>query len=70
MDKREGQGSGGVRLHWETLGVGYFFFAPLQENVRGGDGVWWGLRGCILMSCTGELLRNFPAGHGVRFVFS
>ena len=27
-------------------------------------------RGCILMSCTRELLRNFPAGRGVRFVFS
>lgn len=26
--------------------------------------------GCILMSCTRELLRNFPAGRGVRFVFS
>lgn len=26
--------------------------------------------GGILTSCTGELLRNFPAGRGVRFVFS
>lgn len=62
IDKREGQGSG-VGLHWETLGVGVY--ALLQENGRGVDG-----RGCILMSCTRELLRNFPVGRGVRFVFS
>lgn len=44
-------------------------YALLQENGRGGDGR--GRRGgCILMSCTRELLRNFPAGRGVRFVFS
>lgn len=62
MDKREGLRRR-VGLHWETLGVNVY--ALLQENGRGGDG-----KGCILMSCTRELLRNFPAGHGVRFVFS
>lgn len=41
-------------------------YALLQENGWGGDGEG----GCILMSCTRELLRNFPAGRGVRFVFS
>lgn len=66
IDKKEGQGSR-VGLHWETLGVGAFAMAP--ENARGGDR--GGERGgCILMFCTRELLRNFPAGHGVRFVFS
>lgn len=43
-------------------------YALLQENGRGGGGEMG--RGCILMSCTRELLRNFPAGRGVRFVFS
>lgn len=33
-------------------------------------GVEMGEGGCILMFCTRELLRNFPAGRGVRFVFS
>lgn len=64
IDKKEGQGRR-VGLHWETLGVGVFAMVP--ENARGGDRRGGG---CILMFCTGELLRNFPAGRGVRFVFS
>lgn len=36
MDKREGGQGSGVRLHWETLGVGVY--ALLQENGRGGVG--------------------------------
>lgn len=56
IDKKEGQGSW-VGLHWETLGV--------EMGGGGGGGGRY-----ILMFCTGELLRNFPAGRGVRFVFS
>lgn len=52
---------------WGWVGLGDFGGGRFLQCCRKTQGV---AVGCILMSCTGELLRNFPAGRGVRFVFS
>lgn len=62
-------GSGGAGLGC----IGRLWGGSLRTVAGKWEGWRWegeGEGGCILMSCTRELLRNFPAGRGVRFVFS